>query len=859
MASDLSNVPPSSLRHQTEHYQSTPPSGAETSSRPPAHHLHHHDHNNPHFYEGFEPGNQGAHHEHEEDHDHYTNSSGAPTRVGTTRTKGYAAVDDQMPLEAPTTPWAEEGGNSFKGHHRPTHSRASSMGGSSADETDDFDWDTSDDDGEDDKVVDSHGNTKIRAKRGRKVYLFCMRLARPVRVFLLGAFLTVLCLVPLFVVLFGYDSSNKARPHVESWSIWIAIIFASSAGTFIILDWFPPLILKLAVAVYGRSTESFKTYLEVAITTLIYVKLVLCIAWAWISLGGILAAIWKGSTGPRPDYWTWVLKVIKALFATSVILAAEKFALHIIGVNFHKEAIKDRLEENQKALKYLDKLYESKYLNDSGGRNTKNTSGNWGARFGLSGSRPVSPGPNAIGGGKAAKAGNAGQFPFDDQHSNADPVALAAQAESAQHSRHKGGLFHHRQQSASQERLANAKAERKANFASQLQDALATATMKDSKLFRQGGYGSQQSARKLAKKLFHNLGRNRKTLVAEDFIPYFKSEEEAREAFAIFDKDNNGDIEKSEMREAVQRIYRERRALATSLKDMNSALQKLDMVLMFLGLIIVIFIWLLIFSPEEAVANLVPMSTLIVGFSFVFGNSAKNIFESMIFIFATHPYDVGDLVCIDDTWMFVKEFGLISTTFNTTVNTIVVAPNALLASSKYIHNARRSGNQWEVTMIQMGFDTALQTIDEFRRRLRAWVKENDREWGGGLEVNYNTITNQNAVEMVIAMEHKGNWQTVTWGERWSRRTKLMRQSKLIAEQLGIQYSLPPQPVTYNPKSGPGPRGTNVGANRPGAGNFGASGQSTSGGANTGMGGLPPLAGGVGTGFGMNVDSSNKTS
>jgi len=39
------------------------------------------------------------------------------------------------------------------------------------------------------------------------------------------------------------------------------------------------------------------------------------------------------------------------------------------------------------------------------------------------------------------------------------------------------------------------------------------------------------------------------------------------------------------------------------------------------------------------------------GFSFVFGNSAKTIFESMIFIFATHPYDVGDLVCIDENWM----------------------------------------------------------------------------------------------------------------------------------------------------------------------------------------------------------------
>jgi len=38
------------------------------------------------------------------------------------------------------------------------------------------------------------------------------------------------------------------------------------------------------------------------------------------------------------------------------------------------------------------------------------------------------------------------------------------------------------------------------------------------------------------------------------------------EAFTLFDRDQNGDITKLEMREAVQRIYRERKALISSLK-----------------------------------------------------------------------------------------------------------------------------------------------------------------------------------------------------------------------------------------------------------------------------------------------------
>lgn len=842
MSTDLSNIPLSSLRTAQRNNEGSPD---RSGSAPLAHYPHDHGYGNPHFYEGIDPGNQGAASTEQREAGAHRPHQPHPSSTWQINDPDDSRDTQDSEFKAPRPPFASQ--------NTGGHSRASSIA-SSADDTDDFDWDTSDDD--DDKEIDAQGNIKIRAKRGRRVYLFCMRLARPVRIALMGAFFSILCLVPLFVVLFGIDRSNSARPHVQSFSIWLAIISASSAGTFILLDFLPPLILRLAIAVYGRAPEVFKTYIEVAMSTILYVKLVLCVAWAWISLGGILAAIWTGSTGSRPAYWTWVFRVIKALFATSVILLAEKFALHVVAVNFHKTAVKDRLEENQKALRYLDKLHESKYLNE-GSRGTKHASGAWGNRFGFAGSRPVSPGPNNLGGGRATKDGLGGYFP-PDASGGMDPVAMAAMSEKPQgsSSHHHGFSMHHHSHSQSEERLRKVKADRKANFANQLQDALATATMKDSKLYKQHSYGSQKSARKLAKKLFHNLGNHRKTLVAEDFIPYFKSEEQAREAFSLFDKDNNGDIEKSEMREAVQRIYRERRALATSLKDMNSALQKLDMVLMFLGLIIVIFIWLLIFSPTSTVSNLVPVSTVVVAFSFVFGNSAKNIFESMIFIFATHPYDVGDLVCIDDTWMFVKEFGMISTVFNTTVNQIVVAPNALLASSKYIHNARRSGNQWEVTNVQMGFDTALQTIDEFRRRLRAYVKENDREWGGGLDVNYSSITNQNSVELTIAMEHKGNWQD--WGARWNRRTKLMRQVKLVAEQLGIEYSLPPQPVTYHARGGPGPRsaGPRISGGPGGPGGVTGAQPGAGGQAGTAGGALPGLAmGGVGQGYGLNTEKT----
>lgn len=147
---------------------------------------------------------------------------------------------------------------------------------------------------------------------------------------------------------------------------------------------------------------------------------------------------------------------------------------------------------------------------------------------------------------------------------------------------------HGRKRSEYAERKQKRKKAMASIIVDQVGNAIGQVTLKNSKFNRDGEMGGLSSARKLARKLFgalsdvtphksrlvvegkcfthHKLDRSKTDCPAVDFYPYFRTTAEAHAAFALFDKDGNGDINKKEMRDAVQRIYRERKSLVASLK-----------------------------------------------------------------------------------------------------------------------------------------------------------------------------------------------------------------------------------------------------------------------------------------------------
>lgn len=92
--------------------------------------------------------------------------------------------------------------------------------------------------------------------------------------------------------------------------------------------------------------------------------------------------------------------------------------------------------------------------------------------------------------------------------------------------------------------------------------------------------------------------------------------------------------------------FRDRKALALTLNDTKTAVHKLHHVANAIVAIVTLVIWLIILGIATS-KFLVFLTSELVLMTFIFGNTCKIIFESIIFLFVMHPFDVGDRCEVD--------------------------------------------------------------------------------------------------------------------------------------------------------------------------------------------------------------------
>ncbi|KAJ2725908.1 hypothetical protein GGI07_000953 [Coemansia sp. Benny D115] len=589
----------------------------------------------------------------------------------------------------------------------------------------------------------------------------------------------------------NYNLQCVARSFALLAAIWVF-------GTLIyhLVDMIPDGVLRIVRAFKGkRNIEKLKDRMQFFMAVKLYIKMILISATslvAFVVMFPNASYRFIGKVENAKSSWDQVLFQVNVLvlFACTII-GVEKLILKIIATRFHKSAYKERLEQQTYASWVLDHLNRAREINKSGttGQNTP---------YGQSNFSTFTTDPDAMGSRKEllSQDNTAGFGHAPANNSNSDgtlprgvegfqPTSLGTPPAIGKSNSSSSSFW--RRNTFSGTRPKHQK---------QPSKSLASKLWNIRDMAMDGGVdmNSNQYAGRLARKLFSALNNDRDYLIVDDFLPFFDQEEDAIKAFELFDKDNNGDISKREMRDRVLLIYKERRALINALSDMSQVVGKLDLFLTVFALVIIVIIALMVFGLD-ALKSLATMGTLFIGWSFVFGNTFKTIFECLVFLFQVHSYDVGDTVVIAAENLTVSKIRLLSTVFFKTDGTYTVYPNSQLATMK-IQNLRRSNPQSESIAVGFDFATPSEKLYALRDRMNEYVDENPRDLVGPIGFGIDLLENANRVQLSIGINYKSNWQD--GGKRAAIKTKFSFALRHAIKELGLRYALPLQPVTMVP-------------------------------------------------------------
>lgn len=181
--------------------------------------------------------------------------------------------------------------------------------------------------------------------------------------------------------------------------------------------------------------------------------------------------------------------------------------------------------------------------------------------------------------------------------------------------------------------------------------------------------------------------------------------------------------------------------MAHSLNDTKTAVQQLHRLASAIVVVIIIVVSLLVMGVATIkVVFVVTSQLLLVGF--MFQNTCKTIFESIIFVFVMHPFDVGDRCVIDGVQvkrdglflykrkaiifkilidcklqMIVEEMNILTTVFLRYDMEKIYYPNSVLLT-KPISNFRRSPDMGDTVDFTIDVSTPVEDINALKKAIQ---------------------------------------------------------------------------------------------------------------------------------------------
>ncbi|XP_057964855.1 mechanosensitive ion channel protein 10-like [Malania oleifera] len=302
---------------------------------------------------------------------------------------------------------------------------------------------------------------------------------------------------------------------------------------------------------------------------------------------------------------------------------------------------------------------------------------------------------------------------------------------------------------------------------------------------------SEWEARNCAYRIFKNVAKPGAKHIEEEDLSRFLKRVEIHTIFPLFEGAlKTGRISRSSFKNWVVRAYFERKSLAHSLNDTEIAVQQLHKLASAI-VAMIIFVESLMVIGLASTKIIVFVTTQLVLLGFMFQNMCKTIFESIIFVFVMHPFDIGDRCVVDGVQMVVEEMNILTTVFLRDDMGKIYYPNSVLLT-KPISNFYRSPEMGDGIDFTIDASTSFETIVALKKAIQIYIKRKPKHWNPEHSVIVTEIENVHKMKMCLCLQHTINHQN--YGERNNRISDLLLELKKIFESLGIKYHLLPQQV-----------------------------------------------------------------
>ncbi|KAK0559151.1 hypothetical protein OC844_004615 [Tilletia horrida] len=649
-----------------------------------------------------------------------------------------------------------------------------------------------------------------------------------VRKFIMILTIAAILWVPGIVALTAYNAgphNNYSRPRVWKvgifwWSVWLSSIwvgwFVAEAVANLV-----PRLLGGTVGAFSMEIKHYLQYLKVL------AKFIALFAWTillWISW---LAVIWdnfqdparnstpttastnstaSGLSGLDPNAlfnsttilgdssltstYNLMLTLTHLWFGLIIcagLLLAEKFLIQVIALSFHRVSYEDRLAQNKLHVEILTTLYDHALRS--------------GVVSSAASSRPGTPtkgfyssvktdGSKSLGG---ITKGRRSLFDYERPH-----LMRRANRSKSDESGINNSIMGY---VASELGTENDLAAR--DFRLRFKNGVPLPTKASPRTAVIVALSSANETRKLSYRIFRTFSHwepveegtdeVERVMVFSDISRFFSTAAAARVAWELLDKDYNGSVTEEEMLAAGQEVHRERDALMSSMRDIDSAVGRLDQVFMsFFSIISVVIVAGLISIKFSSLVT--SFGTVLLGLSWLLSATAQEALSAIIFLFVKHPYDVGDRVEVDGgggvATYVVAEIQLLSTIFKTTTGKYVQISHSVL-TTKMVTNLRRSGPIEETITFDVPYSTTFEQIEQLRERMMEWIAQQPRDFFPGLNIAIIDLPEFKSMTLQCPIRYKSNWQA--GGIKTMRKNRWMCRFKEILSETGI--ALPDAPST----------------------------------------------------------------